>query len=74
MGEDIHWYAETGQIVAGMRPGRESSSERIVNFNKGIAIHDILMASVILNKAKEKGLGTEITVQDPGQQLPMLEV
>jgi len=67
-------HAETGQIVAGMKPGRESEGECIVNFNKGIAIHDILMASVILTKAKEKGLGVEITVQEPGEQLPMLEV
>jgi len=65
-------HAETGQIVAGMKPGRENPQERIVNFNKGIAIHDILMASVILAKAQKKGLGAEISVQDPGQGLPAL--
>jgi ornithine cyclodeaminase/alanine dehydrogenase-like protein (mu-crystallin family) len=67
-------HAETGEIVLGLKPGREHKKERIVNFNKGLAIHDILMASVILTKAKEKGLGIELMVQEPGEQLPMLKV
>lgn len=67
-------HAETGEIVAGLKPGRENRKERIVNFNKGLAIHDILMASIILNKAKENGLGTELTLQKPEEQMPMIEV
>jgi ornithine cyclodeaminase/alanine dehydrogenase len=67
-------HAETGEIVAGLRPGRESREERIVNFNKGMAIHDVLMSSFILEKAGEKGIGTELEVQEPGQELPMPEV
>jgi len=67
-------HAETGEIVAGLRPGRESKEERIVNFNKGLAIHDILMASVVLAKAKEKGLGVNVTVQGPEDRLPPLDV
>lgn len=67
-------FAETGEIVAGLRPGRENRKERIVNFNKGLAIHDILMASIILKKAKEKGLGTELFLQKPEEQLPMIKV
>jgi ornithine cyclodeaminase/alanine dehydrogenase len=65
-------YAETGEIVSGLKPGRENNTERIINFNKGIAIHDILMAKVLLDKAKEKGLGIELEVQGPGEQLPDL--
>jgi len=67
-------YAETGEVVSGSKPGRESPQERIVNFNKGIAIHDMMMASMILAKAKEKGLGAEITLEEPDAPLPMLEV
>jgi ornithine cyclodeaminase/alanine dehydrogenase len=67
-------YAETGQIVAGQKAGRESHEERIVNFNKGIAIHDIMMASAILTMANEKGLGSEIEINEPDGPLPMLEV
>jgi ornithine cyclodeaminase/alanine dehydrogenase len=67
-------HAEIGEIVAGLKPGRENKKERIVNFNKGMAVHDILMASVVVNKAREKGLGIELTLQKPEEQLPMFEV
>jgi ornithine cyclodeaminase/alanine dehydrogenase-like protein (mu-crystallin family) len=67
-------YAETGEIVAGLKPGREHRSERIVNFNTGLAVHDILMANVILNKAQALGLGTRLTMQEPEQGLPTLVV
>jgi len=67
-------HAETGEIVAGLKPGRQSKKERIVNFNKGLAIHDILMASAVLDKAKEQGLGVELTVLAPDVQLPALDV
>jgi ornithine cyclodeaminase/alanine dehydrogenase-like protein (mu-crystallin family) len=69
-----HPDAETGEIVAGLKQGREHRHERIVNFNTGLAIHDILMAGVILEKAKTQGLGTPLTLQEAGQQLPMLRL
>ena len=53
-------YAETGEIVAGLKPGRERRNERIVNFNTGLAVHDILMAGIVLEKAKVQGLGTQL--------------
>ncbi|MHA2208656.1 MAG: hypothetical protein ACXABV_05755, partial [Candidatus Thorarchaeota archaeon] len=64
-------HAELGEIVAGLRPGRENAEERIVNFNKGLAVHDILMGQAILIKALEKGLGSELTLQEPGDHLPI---
>ncbi len=67
-------HAETGEIVAGLKPGRENPAERIVCFNKGLAIHDVLMASVIYERAREKRLGSTLTIQEPGQELPMLEL
>lgn len=66
--------AETGEIVAGTKPGRESSDERIINFNKGIAIHDIMLASAFLERARERGIGSEIEIEEPDGSLPMLEV
>ena len=57
-------YAELGQIVVGQKPGRENSTERIINLNFGMAIHDVLMASHVLKRAKAKGLG---------MMLPLLE-
>jgi ornithine cyclodeaminase/alanine dehydrogenase len=55
-------YAELGQIVVGQKPGRENSAERIVNLNFGMAIHDVLMASHVLKRAKAKGLGMMLTL------------
>ena len=51
-------YAELGEIIIGRKPGRESRKERIIDFNVGIAIHDVAMASEVLKLAKEKDLGT----------------
>ena len=51
-------YGQLGEIVVGQKPGRENREERIVDFNVGVAIHDVFMASVVLERAKEKGLGT----------------
>lgn len=63
-------YAETGEIVAGLKAGRESTTERIINFNAGLAIHDVLVGNAILQKAREMGLGTELEAQST--LLPML--
>jgi ornithine cyclodeaminase/alanine dehydrogenase len=57
-------YAELGEIVVGQKPGRENPTERIVNLNFGMAIHDVLMATRVLERAREKGLGV---------MLPLLE-
>jgi ornithine cyclodeaminase/alanine dehydrogenase-like protein (mu-crystallin family) len=52
------FYSQLGEIVAGEKPGRENREERIIDFNVGVAIHDVFMASVVLDRAREKGLGT----------------
>ena len=57
-------YAELGEIVAGKKPGRETDSERIVDFNYGLAIHDVAMAAAVLTRAKAKGLGTMLPQLD----------
>ena len=51
-------YGQLGEIVVGKKAGRENKEERIIDFNVGIAIHDVFMASVVLDRAIEKGLGT----------------
>lgn len=54
--------AELGEIVAGVKPGRENPEHRIVDFNLGIAVHDIVMATEVLARARAKGLGTPLTL------------
>jgi ornithine cyclodeaminase/alanine dehydrogenase len=56
--------AELGEIVAGAKPGRESADERIIDFNRGMAVQDVALGSEILERARARGLGTPLTQLD----------
>ncbi len=63
---DEHCYADIGEIVAGLKPGRESDQERIIFWHKGFAISDIVIGHLAYERAKEKGIGTWLTYyRDP---------
>lgn len=51
-------HAELGQVVAGLRPGRERPDERILFWHRGLSILDIAVGSVILRRAEVAGVGT----------------
>jgi ornithine cyclodeaminase/alanine dehydrogenase-like protein (mu-crystallin family) len=51
-------YADLGEIVAGIKPGRQSETERTLAINLGIALDDMATAPLVLERAREKGLGT----------------
>jgi alanine dehydrogenase len=53
--EGVH--AELGQIVAGLRPGRQSDDERILFWHRGLSISDIALGTAMLNKAHLMGIG-----------------
>lgn len=53
-----HVYAEIGEVVAGIKPGRERDDERIVFWHKGYAISDIVVGHLAYEKAKAQGIGT----------------
>lgn len=53
-------YADLGEIVNGKKPGRESSKERIMSMNLGLAIEDMATAILIYEKAKKTGAGTRL--------------
>ena len=53
-------YADLGEIVAGIKPGRESDSERTISINLGLALDDMATAILIYAAAREKGIGTEL--------------
>lgn len=53
-----HPQAELGQIVIGAKPGRPAGDARILNFNLGIAIHDVAIGAYVLKRARAKNLGT----------------
>jgi ornithine cyclodeaminase/alanine dehydrogenase-like protein (mu-crystallin family) len=50
-------YADLGEIVAGLKPGRLDEKERTLAINLGLAMDDMAVAPTIYQRAKEKGLG-----------------
>jgi alanine dehydrogenase len=53
-------HAELGQIVSGARPGRETDDETILFWHRGLSITDVALAEAMLDKARARGLGTEL--------------
>ena len=45
-----------------MKPGRENDEEIIINSNLGIALQDIALGFEVLAIAKEKGIGTQLSL------------
>lgn len=50
-------YAETGEILAGVKPGRTSPDEIIVANNVGMAVCDVVVAQLVLARALERNVG-----------------
>ncbi len=55
-------YADLGELVAGLKPGRQSADERTMAINLGLAMDDMAVAPTIYRMAKEKGLGTKLAL------------
>ena len=53
-------HAELGQIVAGLKPGRESDSETILFWHRGLSLSDIALAHALLAKAAKLGIGQKL--------------
>jgi len=51
-------YADLGEIVAGLKPGRQSAEERTLAINLGLALDDMAVAPTVFRMARERGLGT----------------
>lgn len=56
--EDI--YSELGEIVAGLKKGRENDEEITVFDSTGLAIQDVAVASLAYKKAVEKNVGIRL--------------
>jgi ornithine cyclodeaminase/alanine dehydrogenase-like protein (mu-crystallin family) len=50
-------HAEIGQVVAGLRPGREHDDELIIDMNIGMAVEDMVLAREIVTRAVDAGRG-----------------
>ena len=53
-------HGELGQIVAGLKPGRESESETILFWHRGLSLSDIALAHALLVKAAKLGIGQKL--------------
>ena len=53
-------HAELGQIVAGLKPGRESDDETNLFWHRGLSLSDIALGHAMLEKAKRLGLGQRL--------------
>lgn len=57
-------YEEIHHVLQGKNTGRTSDDERILSYNYGIALHDIVFASRIYEKAKTSGTSFEYIKQN----------
>jgi ornithine cyclodeaminase/alanine dehydrogenase len=55
-------YADLGEIVAGLKPGRQDERERILAINLGLALDDMAVAPEIYRRACSKGLGVRLSL------------
>jgi ornithine cyclodeaminase len=53
-------HAELGQIVAGIKPGRERDDETILFWHRGLSLSDIALGAAMLEKAKRLGIGQSL--------------
>jgi ornithine cyclodeaminase/alanine dehydrogenase-like protein (mu-crystallin family) len=55
-------YADLGEIVAGLKPGRQDSQERTLAVNLGLAMDDMAVAPEIYRRARMMGIGTPLSL------------
>ncbi len=51
-------HASLGELVAGKKPGRQTSQERTIACNLGLALDDMAVAPIVYRRAQERGIGT----------------
>jgi len=49
-----------GEIVAGLRPGRESDGETILFWHRGLSLSDIALGHAMLEKGRRLGIGQRL--------------
>ena len=53
-------YAELGEVVAGLKPGRQSDEEVIFDMNIGMGVVDVVVAKDIMGRAIKENTGTRL--------------
>ncbi len=55
-------HADLGELVAGYKPGRETSEEKTMTANLGLALDDMAVAPLVYRRAIDQGIGTWLTL------------
>lgn len=55
-----HIHAALGEVVAGLKPGRQSDDEITVFDSTGLAVQDVALARLVYEKARQRGVGREV--------------
>ena len=53
-------HAEMGQVVAGLKPGRQNDDETILFWHRGLSLSDIALGHAMLEKAKRLEIGQRL--------------
>lgn len=61
-GHAIEISAELGEICAGRAPGRAGAAGVTIFKSLGLAVEDVVSARIVVERARARGMGTEITV------------
>ncbi|MGF7150308.1 ornithine cyclodeaminase [Sphingomonas zeicaulis] len=57
---ETNLHGELGQIVAGLRPGRESGAETNLFWHRGLSLSDIALGHAMLEKGRRLGIGQRL--------------
>ena len=58
-----HILAEVGEVAAGAHAGRTSAEQVTLYKSVGVAVQDAVAAKLVLDAARERGLGLEVSVE-----------
>ncbi|WP_263091487.1 GntR family transcriptional regulator [Curtobacterium sp. RIT-PI-V] len=67
--QDLH-PAELGEVVAGRAPGRTGDDEVTVFDSVGLGAQDLAVAAEVIDLARERGVGTQVSVARVGVPVP----
>ena len=57
-------YAELGEVVAGLKPGRTSAEETIIFDSTGTALQDVAAAAIVYEQAMATGAGMKLNLAE----------
>jgi ornithine cyclodeaminase len=57
-----HIHAEVGELIAGDRPGRTDDDQLTLYKSVGVAVQDAAAAALVVQAARDRGIGSEVTL------------